>query len=264
MRSSNDSFSNIGLFRLKDEKFLINQRIAGKVVAQTHLLLEKLLNNHSLIELDKIAENFILQNNCIPTFKGYRNYPNTCCMSVNNNLVHGIPSNYRLQEGDIIKIDLGATYNGSIADSATTYIIGTAKSELHKQLLKVTKEALDLAIKSVQVGKRIGCIGETIYKHVNNNGFKPILNYGGHGVCIDNGISILHAPPFISNKDSSNNGFRIEPGLVICIEPMITINDITTWVDKDGWSVYTKEVNTHEEHTLFIHENYVEIITDRN
>lgn len=263
------SFSDNSLIRLKDSNWLAKQRVAGKVAANTISLLQNEVNNKTkktLIELNELAENFILKHpGCLPTFKGYQGFPAGVCISVNKQLVHGIPTSYVLQEGDIVSFDLGVTFEGAIADTAITMIYGEAKFEKHKHLIKTTEEALMKAISTISVGKKLGCIGYAIYKHIKNNGYEVITNYGGHGIdTADDGVGIPHAQPFVSNKANFNEGITIQKGLVIAIEPMAIVGDNYTFVDKDNWTVYGRDISAHFEHSIYIHEDHAEIITARN
>jgi len=258
-------FKNNHIYRLKDLEFLEKQLVAGKVVAKSLKILEDLVaekTDKSLIELDLLIESLIVENKCVPIFKGYKGFPNACCISVNNQLVHGIPTDYKLVDGDIIKFDLGASYEGCIADAAITCIYGEPKSNLHMKMIEGCRECLKKGIEGIKIDNRIGSIGEIIFNVASSYGLKVIQSYGGHGIDInEKGEGILHSEPFINNKDSKNNGIRIQEGLVICLEPMVTFGDIGTKVGEDGWSVYTKEVNAHFEHTIFIGKNGVNIIT---
>lgn len=266
MRNANiqSSFSGSMFIKLKNDEWLKKQRIAGKIAAGALMLLSGLIKEKttkSLIELDLIAEEYIIKNGGIPTFKGYGSppFPNSCCISVNNQLVHGVVTNYILQEGDLVSFDLGVTIEGVIADTAITCIYGEAKTSMHTKLLKATKEALKKGIDAAKVGNRIGDIGNAIYKSAKNNGFNVIINYGGHGI----DINTPHAFPFVPNKAQLNEGIRIQPGLTIAIEPLLTPGPIDTWVGDDNWTVYTKDINNHMEHTIFVHNDSTEIITDR-
>lgn len=263
----NGNFNSNEICDLKDQNWLDKQRVAGKVVAATLSLLEQEVKNKtklSLIELNDVAEKFILQNNCEITFKGYKGFPAGVCISVNKQLVHGIPTNYYLQEGDIVSFDLGATFEGAIADSALTCIYGEPKSERHVDLLRVTEEALMKGIEAVKVGNRIGCIGNAIHRHIKNNGFTTIEKYGGHGISMtENGEGIPHASPFIANKSNTNKGIRIQPGLVIAIEPMAVIGDSYTFVNDDRWTVTGAGPSAHYEHSIYVHKDHVEIISQR-
>ena len=205
-------FSN-GLIQLMGNSWLENARIAGKVVRDSLNLLQNYVNNKTeltALELSKEIEKFILSNNCQATFKGYKGFPEAVCISINNELVHGIPKNFKFKDGDIISFDLGATYNGSIADAAITCVYGNYKTESHKEILELTKQTLEASISSIKIGNRIGSIGETIFNFVKNNkkhNLNLIQNYGGHGISIDRlGNGVPHSDPFISNKDLSTNG----------------------------------------------------------
>ncbi len=265
MRASNTStFSNNSFIKLKDKEFLNNQRIAGRVAAQTLLLLEKLVKEKttkSLLELDKIAGEFIINNGCEITFLNYKGFPNNICISVNKQLVHGIATDYKLQDGDLVSFDLGATYRGAIADTAITCIYGNPISNKHIELINATNEALYEGIKAISINKRLGSIGNAISKYVKNKGYGLITNYGGHGL----DLNIPHAQPFVSNKSDINEGIRFTNGLTLAIEPMLTSGPIKTWTDNDGWTVWCDaEISAHCEHTIHINENNVEIITDRS
>src|ERR1019366_4686351 len=206
---------------LQDDQFLQNMMVAGRVVADTLTLLENLVKEKtklSLIELNQIAEDYIYSQNCYPTFKNYKSshsrteFPAGVCISVDNDdehtLVHGIPTNYQLQEHDLVSFDLGATFTNDdkeyIADSALTTIFGEPKGQKHLDLIDTTEKCLYNALSVIRTGRRIGVIGEVIYKTANENGFEVISNYGGHSISIDgNGKGIAHAAPFIHNKSNS-------------------------------------------------------------
>jgi methionyl aminopeptidase len=152
---------------------------------------------------------------------------------------------------------LGVTIDDVIADTAITCIYGDAKSARHIELIKTTEECLAKGIESIKVGKRLGCIGNAIYKHASNKGFGVITNYGGHGIS----YNTPHEYPFICNKASQEEGEIIQPGLTIAIEPLLCIGSSETKVDKDGWTVCTSNLSAHFEHSIYVHENSVEIIT---
>lgn len=258
-----DPFSNSSFIDLKDQSWLDKQRFAGKIAAKTLLLLKNTVlekTTKSLLELNSIAEEFINNSGGTPTFKGYKGFPAGVCISVNKELVHGIPKDYKLKEGDVVSFDLGVTFEGAIADSAITCIFGNAKEEKHIKLIQATEEALNKAIESISVGARLGVIGQTISKYVKNSGFGLITNYGGHGLSWNN----PHSQPFVSNKSTSDEGIRIQSGLSIAIEPMLVIGSTNTNVLSDGWTVITSDIGSHAEHTVYVHENYVEIITSRD
>lgn len=260
---SKEAFAENSFIDLKNNDWLEKQRVAGKVVANTLKILENLVlekTTKSLLELNSIAEEYIFKQGCSPTFKNYKGFPAGVCISVNKELVHGIPKSYYLQEGDVVSFDLGATFEGAIADSAITCIFGTPKNELHCKLIKATNEALDKAIESIQIGKRLGIIGQTISKCARQYNFGLITNYGGHGLSWNN----PHVSPFVANKASLDEGIRIQPNLSIAIEPMLVIGVPNTRVLDDGWTVVTNDIGAHVEHTIFIHETHVEVITSRD
>lgn len=260
--TSKEPFGTNGFFTLKNSDWLEKQRFAGKVVAESLFILQNFVKEKtklSLLEMNSIIEDFIVNKKCDPTFKNYKGFPAGVCISVNNQLVHGIPTDYHLQEGDVVKFDLGATFEGAIADSALTCIYGEPKKPDHVRIVSATEEALMEGIKAIAVGKKLGCIGYAIYKSAKGRGYNVIENYGGHGLEWNK----PHAPPFVANKASLEEGIRIQPGLAIAIEPMLVTGSISSTTAKDGWTVVTREIGAHFEHSVYVHEDHVEIITDR-
>jgi methionyl aminopeptidase len=256
-------FTENSLVRLKDNDWLEKQRVAGRIAAETLLLLEGFVRDrtfHSFIALNEVAEHYIIKNGGIPTFKGYKGFPAGVCISLNKQVVHGIPVDHVMDDGDIVSFDLGVTYKGAIADTAITCIFGKPHSERHVQMVKATEESLMKGIEAIEVGKRLGVIGQAIYKHAHSQGFSVINNYGGHGLDWD----IPHASPFVENKSDPSKGIRIQPGLAIAIEPMLTLGSVATSTLDDGWTVVTPDLSAHFEHSVFVHEDHVEIITDRS
>lgn len=260
---SKSTFSDNVVIHLKNDDWLLKQRVAGKVVATTLKFLEQKVveqTTSSMLELNALAEEIIYSSDCTPTFKNYKGFPAGVCISINNQLVHGIPTDYKLQDGDVVSFDLGATYQGAIADSALTCIYGKPKTVEHVRLLQATEESLMKGIESIVVGNRLGCIGNAIAKCAKYHGFGLVANYGGHGLDWD----VPHAAPFVANKAELDEGIRIAAGLSIAIEPMLTIGSPTTKVTDDGWTVVTDNIGAHFEHSVFVHADKVEIITDRN
>ena len=261
---SKNPFANNMIVSLKDDKWLEKQRVAGRIAAETLSFLQTSLlvggAAPTLLELNQMAEDYITHRGGLCTFKNYKGFPAGVCISVNKQLVHGIPTDYRLQEGDVVSFDLGVTIEGAIADTALTCIYGDPKTEAHVRLVEDTEEALMRGIKAIEVGKKLGVIGHAIYKYAHGLGYGVVNNYGGHGLDWDT----PHASPFVQNKSTENEGIRIQPGLTIAIEPMLVLGDPSTTTGEDGWTVYTKEIGAHFEHSVFVHEDGVEIITDRN
>ena len=264
VNSNKSPFGESGLFKLKGVDWLEKQRRAGRIAADTLIMLQKqvqLKTTKSMIELNNMAESYIEEQGGYCTFKNYKNFPAGVCISVNKQLVHGIPTDYKLQDGDIVSFDLGVTIEGAIADTALTCIYGTPKSPRHVELLNATSESLMRGIKAVQVGKHLGVIGHAINKCAKSYGFGLITQYGGHGLDWDT----PHVAPFVANKSGPDDGIRIQPGLTIAIEPMLVIGTTGTKTSTDGWTVMTDDIGSHQEHSIYIHEDgNVEIITDRN
>lgn len=251
------------LIKLKGQDWLEKQRVAGRIAASTLCALSDLVRDKStksLLELNAFAEQMIESQNSSCTFKNYKGFPAGVCISVNKQLVHGIPTDYLLQEGDVISFDLGVTFEGAIADTAITCIYGQAKSEQHVKLVEATEASLMAGIAAIKVGDRLGCIGEAIYNSARKSGFSVVTKYGGHGL----DWNVPHAAPFVDNKSDPSKGIRIQPGLVIAVEPMLVIGSPDTKTDKDGWTVVTNDIGAHFEHSLYVHEDHVEIITDRS
>lgn len=200
------------------------------------------------LQLDKLAYEFINDHNAVPAFLNYNGFPYSLCISPNEQVVHGFPSDYVIQEGDLISVDCGVVLNGFVGDSAYTFPIGNI-SEEQAQLIKVTKECLNLGIEKAVVGLRTGDIGYAIQQHAESNGFGVVKELVGHGV----GLS-LHEKPDVPNYGRRGNGPKLEQGMVIAIEPMINAGtaDIKFW--NDGWTVTTrdKKPSAHYEHTVAI------------
>jgi len=267
--NNNQPFSENTFVKLKDDSWLQKQRVAGSVTSKTLQLLESLVKDKttkSLKELNAIAEEFIVSNGCVPTFKNYHGFPAGVCISVNEQIVHGIPSDRALQEGDVVSFDLGSTFEGVIADSALTCIFGQPKNEKHVSLVDACEESLAIAIKCIRIGSRLGIIGNNIYRYGKKKGFTVITAYGGHGIDIGaDGNGIPHASPFVSNKAELTEGIRIQEGLTIAIEPLLTLaNSDDTKTDKDGWTICCKDVSAHNEHTIFVKADGIEVLTWRD
>lgn len=198
-------------------------------------------------ELDAAAEAFIRENGAIPTFKGYNGFPATICASVNEVVVHGTPDGTRLREGDIVSIDVGATYGGFVGDTARTFPVGKVSEEASK-LLTATSEALDLGIAQVRENGFIGDIGYAIHQHVRKYGFSVVREYAGHGVGRE-----MHEDPSVPNFGSRGFGPRLKRGMVIAIEPMVNVG---TWevVTFPNMRVVTRDgsLSAHFEHTVAV------------
>lgn len=257
------SFEHSNIIRLKSDDWFRRQAIAGKCVAGILKTLNQMVvdktPNLSLRDMEAEAIRQLESANCTATFKGYKGFPGAICLSVNKQLVHGIPSDYVLQDGDVVKFDLGATYEGAIADAAATAIYGEPESKQHVELVETCKGALAHAIKAIKIGKQLGCIGYAIHKFVTSRSrFGLVTDYGGHGIS----ENTPHDTPFVANKAQQNDGIRIQKGLTIAIEPMLVIGDPKTRIDKDGWTVTTDGINCHFEHTIFVSADKIHILTE--
>ncbi len=198
--------------------------------------------------LDDITRNFIYDNKAEPAFLGYMDYPAALCVSVNEEVIHGIPGKRVLKEGDIVSLDCGINYNGYFSDAALTVPIEPIAPELHT-LLTITKECLDLAIQAIKVDARVHDISRAVFNHAKKHGFGVVREYCGHGV----GFS-QHEDPQIPNYVSSGPNPRLRPGMVLAIEPMINLGSDAVYELDDGWTVVTadKKPSAHFEHTVAI------------
>lgn len=233
-------------------------REAGRIVALTHQELQKHIKpGITTKELDRIAEKIIRQHDAEPSFKGYNGFTGSICASVNEELVHGIPGDRKLNDGDIISIDIGAYYNGYHGDSAWTYAVGSVSDEAEK-LLKVTEESLYNGLEKAIPGDRLSNISHAIQTYVEEHGFSVVREYVGHGVGQD-----LHEDPQIPHYGPPNKGPRLRPGMVLAIEPMVNAGSRYVKTLADGWTVVTqdKKYCAHFEHTIAIVEDGYEILT---
>ncbi|WP_078433113.1 type I methionyl aminopeptidase [Metabacillus halosaccharovorans] len=242
----------------KTQRELDIMREAGRIVALTHKELKKHVKpGITTKELDAIAEKFIRANDAIPSFKGYNGFRGSICASVNEELVHGIPGDRVLNEGDIISIDIGAKYNGYHGDSAWTYAVGKISDEAQK-LLDVTEQSLFNGLEEAKAGVRLSNISHAIQTFVEQHGFSVVREYVGHGVGQE-----LHEDPQIPHYGPPNKGPRLKPGMVLAIEPMVNAGTRYVKTLADDWTVVTVDGKycAHFEHTIAITEDGFEILT---
>ncbi|UTR16736.1 type I methionyl aminopeptidase [Salipaludibacillus sp. LMS25] len=233
-------------------------RQAGNIVALTHRELQKHIEpGITTKELDHIADTFIRENDAIPSFKGYNGFTGSICASVNDQLVHGIPGDRVLKDGDIISIDIGAKYQGYHGDSAWTYPVGTIDDNTRK-LLDVTEESLFKGLAEARPGERLSNISHAIQTYVETHGFSVVREYVGHGVGQN-----LHEDPQIPHFGPPGKGPRLKSGMVLAIEPMINAGTRHVRTLKDNWTVVTTdgEMCAHFEHTIAIVDTGYEILT---
>ena len=232
---------------------------AGRVVGLVFkTLLEEIKPGMSTLEIDAIVEKTMLDNNCTPAEKGYCGYPASACVSVNDTLIHGIPSNkIILKEGDIVSVDIVANYKGYMADACRTYQVGTI-SDRAARLVKVTKDAFFEALKYVKVGGFVGDISSAIQRYVESHGYNVSRDYTGHGIGTE-----MHEDPAIPNYGKAGIGIKLLPGIALCIEPMVLEGRKDTRVLPDGWTVKSRDgkLTAHYENTVIVTEDGYEIIT---
>ena len=243
---------------IKSKREIELMREAGRIVAHTHKVLAKLIKpGITTLELDKVAYDTITSMGATPSFKGYGGFPGSICASINEVLVHGIPSNTKLKDGDIISIDIGAYYKGYHGDSAWTYACGNVNPETLK-LMEVTKESLFKGLELVKPNNRIGDIAHAIQTYVESHGYSLPSDYTGHGV----GTS-LHEDPMIPNLGKPNTLERIKEGMVFAVEPMVHMGKPFTRVLGDDWTVISKDksLTAHYEHTVVVTNDGYEILT---
>jgi methionyl aminopeptidase len=207
--------------------------------------------------LDRIAEEFIRDNGAVPGFKGYNGYPSTLCISINEQVVHGIPGTRILKDGDIVSVDCGTILNGFYGDSAYTFTVGDVIEE-KLQLMKRTKESLYKGIDQAVAGKRVGDIGYAVQTYVEEKGYSVVRDLVGHGVGKN-----LHEKPEIPNYGKRGTGVKLKEGLVICIEPMINLGTSKVIQERDGWTIRTADnsASAHYEHAVAIHKNQADVLS---
>lgn len=251
------------LIRLYTEKDFEKMRKSAEILCQTHLALRELIRpGITTLQLDKFANEFITKHKkAIPAQLGYGGFPYTLCISVNDEICHGYPTDYVLKEGDIVSIDNVIDLNGGLADSCWTYTVGKMNEE-DQRLVDVDLEALNRGVKAAIVGNRIGDIGHAIQEYAEvENGFSVIRDFIGHGIGNE-----MHEDPQVPHYGKAGRGPRIEAGMVFTIEPMIAAGDWKMQVDDNGWTARTRDGSkcSQFEHQLIIHEDGPEIITDQS
>ena len=234
-------------------------RKAGQITGEAILLAaEHIKPGVSTAQLDKIIHDYILRCSATPTFLGYGGYPASACISVNNEVIHGIPSRKRfLEEGDIVSIDTGATFGGFVGDSANTFPVGKISPEAER-LIKVTKASFYAALEQARPGNRLGDIGQAVQTTAESNGYSVVRQYTGHGVGSD-----MHEDPEVRNFGVAGHGLRLLTGMTIAIEPMVNAGGHDVRVLKDGWTVVTADgsLSAHYEHTVAITDGEPVLLT---
>ena len=243
-------------YKTEDEIGLLRESslLVGKTLAEVAKMIKP---GVTTLELDAVAEEFIRDNDAVPGFKGYGGFPNSLCTSVNAEVVHGIPNNRPLEEGDIVSVDCGVLKNGFYGDSAYTFAVGNISAEV-EELLKVTKESLNLAIEQAIAGMRIGDIGYAVQNYAESHGYGVVRELVGHGL----GRS-LHESPEVPNYGRRGNGLKLREGLVLAIEPMINLGVKEVRQAEDGWTIVTADglPSAHFEHDVVIRKGKAEVLS---
>jgi methionyl aminopeptidase len=247
----------------KSPEEIAKMRRAGRIVAGTiGRVLTAVRPGISTADLDRVAEGYIREEGAVPSFKGYRGFPASICASLNDEVVHGIPSPARrLRPGDLLSLDFGAIWQGYHADSAVTVFVGEPTSAEAEKLVRVTEEALEAGISEIRPGKHLSDIGHAVQQVVEGAGFSVVREYVGHGIGRD-----LHEDPQIPNYGPPGRGPEVKPGLVVAIEPMVNMGDWRTKVLGDRWTVVTADgsLSAHFEHTIAVTDEGHEVLTARS
>ena len=248
----------IELIKLKSQREIDLLKEAGHIVYLTHQHLKPYIKEGiTTKELDKLAEDFIRSKGAIPSCKGYEGFPATLCISINEEVVHGIPSNRKLKNGDIVSIDICACYKGYHGDSAWTYPVGKISDEAQR-LLDVTQQSLFVGLEKAKAGNRLSDISNAIQVYVESHNFSIVREYAGHGVGQD-----LHEDPSIPHYGPPGRGPRLKTGMTLAIEPMVNYGERYVRTLADNWTVVTRDkaLCAHFEHTVVITDNGYEILT---
>lgn len=243
---------------LKSREEVEKMHRAGQIVAKAlNILADHIRPGITTMELDAIAEAEIRKAGATPSFKGYRGFPASLCVSVNEEVVHGIPSHKKLKEGDVVSLDLGAIWQGFHGDAARTFIVGKSTDDA-MQLMRVTEESLMLGIEQARAGNRIGDIGHAVQSYVESYGFSVVREFVGHGIGRN-----LHEDPQIPNYGNPGQGPRIKMGMVLAIEPMVCMGRPEVEIMSDNWTAVTRDrsLAAHFEHSIAITDNGPWILT---
>ena len=248
------------MINIKSEREIELMRHAGMLVSKMHQFIKPYIKEGiTTNELDKLCEEFILKNDAVPTCKGYHGYPATLCTSVNDTVVHGIPNDTKLKNGDIITIDVVIGYKGYQGDAAWTYAVGEIDDD-KKYLMEHTEKALYKGLEQIKPGNRIGDISYAIQSYCEAHNLGVVRELCGHGIGTE-----MHEDPEVANYGLPGTGPKLKPGMVICVEPMITFGKRNIYILEDEWTVKTLDHSpaAHYEHTVLITEDGYEILTPR-
>lgn len=248
------------MITIKSEREIELMREAGKMVSMTHQYLKNFIKSGiTTKELDRLAEEYIRKMGGVPTCKGYEGFPATLCTSVNDTVVHGIPDNYKLKDGDIITIDMVIGYKGYQGDAAWTYAVGEISGD-KKYLMEHTEKALYEGVKQVKPGNRIGDISNAVEEYANKHHLGVVKELCGHGIGRE-----MHEDPEVPNYGTKGTGPKLREGMVICIEPMLNLGTADIYMLDDEWTIKTDDGKpaAHYEHTILVTKDGYEILTPR-
>ena len=248
------------MITIKSEREIELMREAGKMVSMTHQYLKNFIKSGiTTKELDRLAEEYIRKMGGVPTCKGYEGFPATLCTSVNDTVVHGIPDNYKLKDGDIITIDMVIGYKGYQGDAAWTYAVGEISDD-KKYLMEHTEKALYEGVKQVKPGNRIGDISNAVEEYANKHHLGVVKELCGHGIGRE-----MHEDPEVPNYGTKGTGPKLREGMVICIEPMLNLGTADIYMLDDEWTIKTDDGKpaAHYEHTILVTKDGYEILTPR-
>ena len=246
------------MITIKNGAELAQMRQACKITAAARALAGEMVRpGVSTKAIDRAVKEFILTQGAKPSFLNYHGFPASTCISVNGTVIHGIPGGYVLQEGDIVSVDCGTLLNGFCGDSCYTFAVGEIDDET-KRLLEVTKESLYKGIEQAVHGRRLGDLGAAIQNHCEQNGFGVVREFVGHGIGRD-----MHESPEVPNYGRKGNGLQLRQGMCIAIEPMITLGKRQIFMERDGWTVRTRDRKNaaHFEHTVAVGKNGADILS---
>jgi methionyl aminopeptidase len=249
------------IYKSPDE--IERMRVAGRITAATiERVLAEVRPGVSTGDLDEVAETYIRGQGATPAFKGYRGFPASICASINNEIVHGIPSRSRVLRGhDVVSLDFGAVWEGFVGDSAITVVIGEPPSADADKLVRVTEDALEAGIAQIRPGGRLSDISHAVQQVAEGAGFSVVREYVGHGIG-----RAMHEDPQIPNYGPPGRGLELRPGLVLAVEPMVNAGGWETFPLDDGWTVVTADgsLSAHFEHTIAVTEDGHEVLTARD
>ncbi len=248
------------MINIKSSREIDLMRTAGKIVAETFNFLEKQIKpGVTTKKINSLAENFIIKSGATPSFKNYDGFPAAICTSVNDVVVHGIPSNYKLQDGDILSLDIGANYKGYHGDGAFTFAVGNIDKD-KEMLLKETMKSLEIGLSKIKSGVRLGVVSNAIGEHAKKHKLGIVKELVGHGIG-----NKLHEEPDIPNYGSVKEGIILKEGMTLAIEPMLNLGTQKVYMEDDDWTIKTKDgkSSAHFEHTVLVTRDGYEILTKR-